>query len=128
MMSKAKQANSTATEATEFVKRVPFEPEPGQIGMNREQMIEAGWIKEGEGTVTGALFALIDLMKTLKERRASLGLSLTDVSERSGLTRQAISKLENGHAINPTLDTLFRYSQAMGAGLSFEVEEIESEE
>jgi DNA-binding XRE family transcriptional regulator len=127
-MSKAKQAKSAAIEATAFVKRVPFEPEPGQLGMNREQMIEAGWIKEGEGTVTGALFALMDLMKTLKERRASLGLSLTDVSERSGLTRQAISKLENGHTINPTLETLFRYSMALDALVTLGVEDMEPEE
>jgi predicted transcriptional regulator len=110
-----------------FVKRVPFEPEPGQLGPSLEEMIAMGEISEDPeaGTVQGAYFALLGLMKTLKDRRETQGLSLTDVSERSGLTRQAISKLENGININPTLETLFRYSMAMDALVTLGVEEIE---
>jgi hypothetical protein len=46
------------------------------------------------------------------------GLSLTDVFERSGLTRAAVSRLENGWNANPTLDTLFRYAAPLGAHVS----------
>jgi DNA-binding XRE family transcriptional regulator len=49
--------------------------------------------------------------------REGMGLSLTDLSERSGLTRAAISQLENGRNLNPTLVTLFRYAEALGVGL-----------
>ena len=49
--------------------------------------------------------------------REGKGLSLTDASERSGLTRAAISRLENGWNLNPTLETLFRYADALGIGL-----------
>lgn len=49
--------------------------------------------------------------------REGRGLSLTDLSERSGLTRAAISRLENGWNLNPTLETLFRYAEALGVDL-----------
>ena len=42
--------------------------------------------------------------------RERMGLSLTDLSGTvTGLTRAAISRLENGWNLNPTLETLFRY-------------------
>jgi DNA-binding XRE family transcriptional regulator len=53
--------------------------------------------------------------------RERMGWSLTDLSERSGLTRAAISRLENGWNLNPTLETLFRYAEALGVGLSLSV-------
>jgi DNA-binding XRE family transcriptional regulator len=59
----------------------------------------------------------------LRELRQRMGLSLTDLSERTGLTRAAISRLENGWNLNPTLETLFRYTEALGVGLSFAVDE-----
>ncbi len=119
---------SSETEKKPFVKRVPFEPEPGQLGMNRDQMIEAGLLEQDDGTVQGAYVALLGLMKLLKGRREAQGLSLTDVSERSGLTRQVISKLENGINLNPTLETLFRYSLALDALVTLGLEEIEAED
>ncbi|HEV3164997.1 MAG TPA: helix-turn-helix domain-containing protein [Isosphaeraceae bacterium] len=56
------------------------------------------------------LMALVAQLKTERKRR---GLSLTDLSARSGLTRSAISRLENGWNQNPTLVTLYRYAQSM---------------
>jgi DNA-binding XRE family transcriptional regulator len=64
------------------------------------------------------LLTLRVLMHQLRKRREAAGLSLTDVAERSGLTRAAISRLENGWNINPTLETLFGYAAAVGARLS----------
>jgi DNA-binding XRE family transcriptional regulator len=49
----------------------------------------------------------------LREAREKLGLSLTDVAASSGLTRSAVSKLENHHTVNPTLATLLRYAAAL---------------
>ena len=51
-----------------------------------------------------------------RQTREGMDLSLTDLSERSGLTRAAISRLENGWNLNPTLETLFRYAEAVGVG------------
>jgi transcriptional regulator with XRE-family HTH domain len=58
----------------------------------------------------------------MREIREGLALSLTDVSERSGLTRAAVSRLENGWNLNPTLETLYRYAETIGADLHLTVE------
>jgi transcriptional regulator with XRE-family HTH domain len=60
------------------------------------------------------LRALAVRFRVIRER---MGLSLTDVSERSGLTRAAISRLENGWNLNLTLETLYRYAEAVGVDL-----------
>ncbi len=60
--------------------------------------------------------ALAVQLRTLRERR---GWSLTDLSERTNLTRAAISRLENGYNLNPTAETLFRYLEPFGVGLKF---------
>jgi DNA-binding XRE family transcriptional regulator len=59
----------------------------------------------------------------LRELRERMGLSLTDLSERTGLTRAAISRLENGWNLNPTLETLFRYIEPLGVSLRFVLDE-----
>lgn len=58
----------------------------------------------------------------MREIREGQGLSLTDVSERSGLTRAVVSRLENGWNLNPTLETLFRYAEALDADLRLTVD------
>jgi transcriptional regulator with XRE-family HTH domain len=50
------------------------------------------------------------------------------VSERSGLTCQAVSKLENGHNVNPTLEIHYRYAMALDAGVTLGFEPIEVED
>ena len=71
----------------------------------------------------GQFMELRELTVRLKQIRERQGLSLTDLSERSGMTRAAISKLENGWNLNPTLDTLFRYAAALGAHVKLSIEE-----
>jgi DNA-binding XRE family transcriptional regulator len=61
-------------------------------------------------------------LDVLAQERERLGLSLTDVSERSGLDRTTISKLENGHIPNPTLRTLNLYARALGKRLKVVLE------
>ena len=56
-------------------------------------------------------------MHALKAERERQGLSLSDVSERSGLDPAAISRLENGKQANPTIDTILRYADALGKEL-----------
>jgi transcriptional regulator with XRE-family HTH domain len=43
------------------------------------------------------------------------------VAERCGMDRSAVSRLENGVYLNPTLDTLYRYAGAIGAEIAFTV-------
>lgn len=67
----------------------------------------------------GEYLDLLGIIGKLKKHRQRQGLSLTDVAERSGMDRSAISRLENGQYLNPTMDTLYRYAQAVGAEIGF---------
>jgi len=78
-----------------------------------DELIDRGEIDELVSH--GQFMELRMLTAQLRRLREEQGLSLADVSERSGLTRAAISRLENGWNLNPTLDTLFRFAAAVGA-------------
>jgi DNA-binding phage protein len=62
----------------------------------------------------GAARELITKLKAERERR---GLSLADMLERTGMTRESLSRLENNAAPNPTVSTLARYAAALGLEL-----------
>ena len=69
-------------------------------------------------------FPAQELLQQLKASREAAGLSLADVSGRSGIDQQTLSRLENGHTPNPTLDTLWRYAAATGKRLVLSAEDI----
>ncbi len=69
----------------------------------------------------GEYLDLMAMLAKLKRHREQQGLSLADVAERSGMDRAAISRLENGVYLNPTIDTLYRYAAAVGAEIGFSV-------
>jgi len=54
----------------------------------------------------------------LKVERERMGLSLADVSERTGIERPNLSRLENDAESNPTIATLIRYADALGKHLT----------
>ena len=45
-------------------------------------------------------------------------MSLADIGEKTGLSKSAISKLENNEDANPTVNTLSRYADALGMALA----------
>lgn len=57
---------------------------------------------------------LAALLASLRAERERLGLSLTDMSERTGMDRSMLSKFENGHTPNPSWAMLRAYARAMG--------------
>jgi len=63
------------------------------------------------------------LLQQLKSAREAKGLSLADVMSLTGMDRSAISKLETGQRLNPTLETLVRYAEAVGKRLVVSVED-----
>lgn len=69
----------------------------------------------------GEYLDLMTMLSTLKKHRKHKSLSLADVAKRCGVDRAAISRLENGVYVNPTVDTLYRYAQAIGADIGFSV-------
>ena len=65
------------------------------------------------------------LLRDLKASREAARLTLADVSARCGIDQPALSRLENGHTQNPTLDTLWRYAAAVGKRLMLSAEDIQ---
>jgi hypothetical protein len=55
--------------------------------------------------------------RLLKAERERQQLSLTDIEQQTGITRSALSRLENGLSNNPTIATLNRYAEALGKHL-----------
>ncbi len=64
-----------------------------------------------------ALDQLQGLLLQLKAAREAKGLSLSDLTELTGMDRSALSKLETGQRANPTVETLVRYAEAVGKRL-----------
>jgi DNA-binding XRE family transcriptional regulator len=64
-----------------------------------------------------ALDQLADLIHELKAAREEKGLSLSDMTRLTGMDRSALSKLETGQRLNPTIETLVRYADAVGKRL-----------
>jgi Helix-turn-helix domain len=85
-----------------------------------EQLVASG---EHEGPYRQSnIMALLMGIAELKLRREEQRLNLVDVSERSGLDCGMLSRLENGKILNPTMATLWRYADAIGAQVSLGVE------
>jgi len=64
-----------------------------------------------------ALDQVDELLKQLKAAREEKGLSLSDLTDLTGMDRSALSKLETGQRPNPTVETLVRYAEAVGKRL-----------
>ena len=65
----------------------------------------------------GQFWDIWKTMEKLKSCRVSSGLSLADITAQTGIDRAALSRLENGAAVNPTINTLSRYAEALGKQL-----------
>jgi hypothetical protein len=83
----------------------------------------------GDEVVTqGMWMALMNLVTTLKARREEMGLTIAEVVRRSRLTVVTLSRLENFHNRNPSLDTVFRYAMALNFNVTLDLEAIEPDE
>jgi hypothetical protein len=61
--------------------------------------------------------AILTLMARFKTERESQGRTLADVAERMGIDAPALSRLETGKTLNPTLATLHKWAEALGQKL-----------
>ena len=59
-------------------------------------------------------FVLRNYIRQLKLAREAAGLTLAQVSERSGIAIESLSRLETGATTNPTWKTLGSYASAVG--------------
>lgn len=62
-----------------------------------------------------------------RQRRADLGLTLAQVGDQVGVTRQVVQRWEAGNAEPRSLDTLRRYAKALGVELDDLVADPEPE-
>src|SRR5262249_8249316 len=61
--------------------------------------------------------AILNLMAKFKAIRESQGLTLAELAERMGIDAPALSRLETGKMLNPTLATLHKWAEALGQKL-----------
>ena len=59
-------------------------------------------------------FVLRSFIQQLKEAREAAGLTLADISARTGMAIESLSRLETGAQTNPTWKTLGLYATAVG--------------
>lgn len=61
--------------------------------------------------------AILSLVARFKAARESQGLTLAEVAGRMGIDAPALSRLETGKVLNPTLATLHKWAEAVGQKL-----------
>lgn len=65
--------------------------------------------------------AILSLVARFKAVREGQGLTLAAVAERMGIDAPALSRLETGKVLNPTLATLHKWAEALGQKLNVEL-------
>lgn len=60
----------------------------------------------------------------LRTARQSAGLSLTQLAERTGMTRQAIARIESAENRNPTVSTIVRLAEALNKECVIELHDV----
>lgn len=65
----------------------------------------------------GEVILLHQLLALLKHERERQQLTLAIIEDRTGISQAALSRLETGRTANPTLDTLYRISTALGKSI-----------
>lgn len=64
---------------------------------------------------------ILTLLAQFKAAREALGLTLAEVAQRMGIDAPALSRLESGKLLNPTLATLHKWAEALGKKLTIEL-------
>jgi len=76
------------------------------------------------GTIGRQSFAaILNLMARLKSMRENQGLTLAEVAARMEIDAPALSRLETGKVLNPTLATLHKWAEALGQKLDVDLSE-----
>ena len=77
----------------------------------------------GQPVSLGSYLNLRLIVHNLRKIREQAHLSLADISERSGMDKAMLSRLENGHVANPGIETISRYLDAMNKSLEWRIVE-----
>jgi DNA-binding XRE family transcriptional regulator len=65
--------------------------------------------------------AILSLVSRFKAIRESQELTLAEVAEQMGIDPPALSRLETGKMLNPTLATLHKWAEALGQKLEVDL-------
>lgn len=65
--------------------------------------------------------AILKLVAKFKAIRESQELTLAEVAERMGVDAPALSRLESGKVLNPTLATLHKWAEALNQALNVDL-------
>jgi DNA-binding Xre family transcriptional regulator len=109
----AKHVHRKAERTPEEVARLRADRERYQ----REKPTPGQLLAEGGHTdfvPLGELLLLHHLMSELRAERERQGMTLAELSRRTGIDATALSRLETGRHNNPTVDTLYRIASALG--------------
>lgn len=68
-----------------------------------------------------SLSAILGLLAQFKSLRESRGLTLAEVAQKMEIDPPALSRLETGKVLNPTLGTLHKWASALGQELIIEL-------
>jgi DNA-binding Xre family transcriptional regulator len=77
----------------------------------------------GQPVSLGSYLNLRLIVHSLRTIREQANLSLADISERSGMDKAMLSRLETGHVANPGIETISRYLDAMDKSLEWRIVE-----
>lgn len=105
----AKRVQGTAVDVERWKKAVKEEEACRDATIAQARQMKEAWLLSKE------------VLAELRAAREKQGLSLADLRERTGMTREAISRLENNESPNPTLATLVRPASALGMKLHLTV-------
>lgn len=85
-----------------------------------EELIARGELT-GTPVTLGAYLNLRLLVDSLRKLREQIPLSLADVARKSGMDKSMLSRLENGHVVNPGIQTISRYLEALDKVIEWRV-------
>ena len=100
-----------AREKLKKLSRVEFEHTPEQRAALETAVAEA------DAEIQEWIAGRPAFSKAIRARRRSLEMSLDELAEATGIGKANLSRLENGHNTNPTLETLHRVGEALGLSL-----------
>jgi ribosome-binding protein aMBF1 (putative translation factor) len=86
-----------------------------------EELVSSG--EYNEPVPMGEYLSIRQAVFALKTAREAAGLNLADVAERTGIDKGALSRIETGQHLNPTISTLCRYAHALGKRWVWELED-----
>ena len=85
-----------------------------------EELVGQGELN-GKPMPLGAYLNLRLLVRSLRQLREQAQLSLADLSQKTGMDKAMLSRLENGHVPNPGIETISRYFNALDKDIEWRV-------